>query len=400
MATPNHALAAAEPPQLSYQGVGWTQADLATDPPVATVEGSDAHGAAALAFCRSWLRGDNTFLVHTSGSTGEPKPIALTRAQLEASAMATGQALGLTAGDRALVCLPTQYIAGRMMLVRGLVLKLPMELVAPAADPFAGLAPGAAFAFAAFVPLQLQTLLDVALLASSDSCFPEDIAGAFRYRRLLDGMKAILVGGAPVNPTLENQIRQLSAPVYHTYGMTETATHVALRRLNGPDASPLFHPLPGVVTGVDARGCLHVAGPMTAGAVVQTNDLVQLEVDGAFRWLGRWDNVLNSGGVKVHVEAVEAAVARLAAEQRELGLARRRFFVAGTPDPRLGQVVTLFVEGTPLAADQEEQLRWAVAQELERFQAPRLVRYIARFAETPTGKVDRGATLTQVTGDR
>jgi o-succinylbenzoate---CoA ligase len=380
-------------PLLFIDGIPYSRADLASGRILPADQSASENTQAALAFVRSWLQGDSQFVVQTSGSTGEPKAVTLTREQMTASALATGSALDLAAGEHALVCLPARYIAGRMMLVRGLALELVMHLVEPAADPLAHLSPDLAITFAAFVPLQLQTLLDIALVASSDSCFPEDTARAFRYRRLLEGMTAILVGGAPVTPAMEAQIRLLSAPVYHTYGMTETATHVALRRLNGPEASPAFRPLARVVTGVDTRGCLQIAGPMTGGITLQTNDLVALEPDGSFRWLGRWDHVINSGGVKVHVETVEAAVERLAIEQRELGLARRRFFVAGLPDARLGEQVVLIVEGAPLDADQETQLLWDLTQELDRHHAPRRVLYVPHFVETPSGKIDRKATI-------
>jgi O-succinylbenzoic acid--CoA ligase len=347
-------------------------------------------------FGRAWLRGDDEFAVQTSGSTGAPKPIRLHRRQMVASAHATGAALGLAAGMTALVCLPVRYIAGRMMLVRGFELGLKLVIVEPAADPLAVLPEELAIDFAAFVPLQMQTLLDQALEAHNDSCFPDDTARAFRYRRRLDTLHAILVGGGPITPALEIQIRQLAAPVYHTYGMTETATHVALRRLNGTDASPAFVLLPGVAAGVDDRGCLHLRGAMTDGMVIQTNDLVELQPDHTFIWIGRWDNVINSGGVKVHVENVEAALATLAADQPELGLARRRYFVAALPDARLGQSVTLVIEGAALQEDQTQQLRWAASQMLPRHHAPRQIIYTEHFAETPTGKIDRAATLTQI----
>jgi O-succinylbenzoic acid--CoA ligase len=209
-------------------------------------------------------------------------------------------------------------------------------------------------------------------------------------------MRAILVGGAPVSAALEQQIQTLTAPVYHTYGMTETATHIALRRLNGPDASPWFHPLPGVAIDVDNRGCLRVKGPMTLDHWLQTNDLVELAPatchlpPATFRWLGRWDNVVNSGGVKVQVEIVEAAV-----EQAwlALGWPERRFFVAGLPDERLGEAVTLVVEGAPLAVEDEQALLAATQRRLERFQQPRRVIYSPRLVATATGKIDRRASL-------
>jgi O-succinylbenzoic acid--CoA ligase len=350
---------------------------------------------AALDFCRRWLSGQAEFVVHTSGSTGAPKPVMLHRQQMESSARATAQALGLQAGMSALVCLPVRYIAGQMMLARGLALGLAMTLVEPTSDPLAGLPPGAAFDFTAVVPLQLQTLLD----------------GPPGYRARLNGMTAILVGGAPVSAALEQQAQALAAPVYHTYGMTETATHIALRRLNGPAASPWFQPLPGVEIAVDARGCLRLKGPMTLGHWLQTNDLVELALapgqppqantssDDAsrftlhasrFRWLGRWDNVINSGGVKVQVETVEAAAGQA---WLALGLAERRFFVAGLPDARLGERVTLLVEGSPLPAPQEAALAAALAQALPAYEAPRQVLYAPRFVETASGKIDRRASL-------
>ena len=352
----------------------------------------------ALQFCADWLSGVDKFALTTSGSTGEPKPIVVRRGQMESSALATAKALGLGERDCALICLPTRYIAGRMMLVRGLVLGMRMVVVEPAADPFAGLPIASQFDFTALVPLQLQTLLDTGLVAQSDSCFPENTEEAFRYRRRLDHMKAILVGGGPVSPALAASIRLLAAPVYHTYGMTETATHVALRRLNGPNASPAFTPLPGVVLRVDERGCLAICAPMTAGAWLQTNDVVDLHTDGSFVWLGRWDNVINSGGVKVSVEAVERVIEQIAAEQRELGLAQRRLFVAGLPHDRLGQEVVLIIEGAPLSADQETQLRWVLEQSLVRYHAPRRVLYAERFPMLATGKVDRRTILAALAG--
>ncbi len=203
----------------------------------------------------------------------------------------------------------------------------------------------------------MQTLLDTALVAPSDSCYADDTARAFRYRRLLDGMQAILLGGGPIDEALHKAVGQLSAPVYHTYGMTETATHIALRRLNGPDPSDAFVPLPGVELARDDRGCLAIRGAVTAGAWLQTNDIVDLRPDGSFVWLGRWDNVINTGGVKVQVEQVEAAIAACQAQRTDLAWAGRRLAVAGLPDARLGQAVTLVLAGAPLGRAAEAAIR-------------------------------------------
>jgi non-ribosomal peptide synthetase component F len=260
---------------------GFTRNDLLATT-AETIDGAcDANARAALEFCRDWLAGQEDFIVQTSGSTGAPKPITLTRTQMIASAQATAAALSLAAGDPALVCLPTHYIAGRMMLVRGLVVGMPMTLVTPSANPLAAAPAGARFAFTAVVPLQLETLL---------------AADNPTVRSQLAGMKAILVGGGPLSPALTAAAQTCPSPIYHTYGMTETITHIALRRVNGADAGDAFTPLPGVHLRLDDRGCLAICGPMTAGAWVQSNDVVELLADNTFRWLGRSDNVINSGG--------------------------------------------------------------------------------------------------------
>ncbi len=204
-------------------------------------------------------------------------------------------------------------------------------------------------------------------------------------------MQAILLGGGPIDDALNRAVEQLSVPVYHTYGMTETATHVALRRLNGPARSDAFVPLPGVELSLDDRGCLAIRGPMTAGAWLQTNDIVDLRGDGSFLWLGRWDNVINSGGVKIQIEQVEAVVAACQARRGELAWAGRRFAVAGLPDARLGQVVTLVLEGAALAVPAEAAIQDALRVELDRFALPRRFAYVPALPQTPTGKIDRKA---------
>ncbi|MBW7886716.1 MAG: AMP-binding protein [Caldilineaceae bacterium] len=368
-------------PTLTIAGHEYTPAALRNWDERAAPADLSEHARYALEFSREWLGASDRFVVRTSGSTGEPKAIELSRRQMEASAVATGKALGLRAGMQALVCLPTRYIAGRMMLVRGFVLQLAMTLVDPAADPLAALPPSARFDFTAVVPMQLQTLLD----------------GSARYRTVLDAMRAVLVGGAPVSAALERAVQRVQAPIYHTYGMTETATHVALRRLNGPAASETFTPLPGVELAQDARGCLAIRGPMSDGRWLQTNDLVELRDDGTFVWCGRWDNVINSGGVKVHVEQVERAIERWLLEQSLPGQEPGRFFVAGLPDDRLGQRVSLIVEGAAWPKEMEQQLRAALAEQLDRYELPRRIIYVPDFVTTPTGKIDRSRTLERVT---
>ncbi len=228
----------------------------------------------------------------------------------------------------------------------------------------------------AVVPLQLQTLLD----------------GPPGTLDRLNAMQAILVGGGPVSAALEASVKTLAAPIYHTYGMTETVTHIALRRLNGAETSSTFRPLPGVEVGLDDRGCLRIKGPMTLDQWVQTNDLVELQPDGSFRWLGRWDTVINTGGIKVQVEQVELA---LGEELNALGLGERRFVIVPLPDERLGQAVAVIVEGEPLGVEAEAAIQSALRDRLDRFAPPRRFVYLPRLIETPTGKIDRQANLRQ-----
>lgn len=336
-----------------------------------------------LRFCRQWLAGQESFSLTTSGSTGQPKSITLTRRQMIASAHATGQALGLKAGDSALVCLSTQYIAGMMMLVRGFELGLELTIVKPTGNPLLAFPDGAQFDFCAFVPLQLQQIL----------------AESPGKKGVLDGMKAILVGGAPVGPELEQQVQSVSAPVYHTYGMTETVTHVALKRLNGPEASDGFRPLPGVELGLDRRDCLTVKAEMTNNKTVYTNDLAELRSDGTFTWLGRIDNVINSGGVKVQIEKVEAALAELCRTFQDGRLTGRRLVIGPLPHPRLGQSVIAVMEGDPFSPQDQAHLRSNLQRTLTKYEIPRQFYFLPALPETPTGKIDRAACLKAINSE-
>ena len=339
-----------------------------------------------LDFCQQWLAGQETFTLRTSGSTGQPKPILLTRAQMITSAHWTGQALGLQPGDRALVCLSVTYIAGMMMLVRGFELGLHLTVMAPVSRPLAAFRPTEHFDFTAMVPLQLHATL----------------RGKAHERTILDAMKAVLIGGAPVSLVLEEQLQQVQTPLYHTYGMTETVSHIALRRLNGPQRSDRFVPFAEVDLNVDTRGCLTITSALTRGETLETNDLVEFHADGSFRWLGRIDNVINSGGVKVHIEQVERAMEAALLHYQGGVYAERRFFVGPFPHPRLGQVVVALIEGEPCGGDAAmapafaTALRTSLQPALTPYEIPRQVFFVSQLLETLTGKIDRGANITRL----
>ncbi|SET55272.1 AMP-binding protein [Hymenobacter actinosclerus] len=359
------------PDSLLLNGREFYYADIRQYPAQAPAE-LNGYEARVLDFVRQWLNGAQEFTLTTSGSTGPPQPVHFRRQQLEASARRTGDYFDLGPGERLLVCLNCEYVGGLMMLVRGLERRMHLTIVEPQANPLALVAPDASFDFTALVPLQLRALL------------------AAGQAPRLNQLRAILVGGAPVEAGLAHEIEELTVPVYLTYGMTETASHIALRRLNGPQANSAYQVLPGIAVAQDERGCLTVRADVTNDELIITNDLIRLAPDArSFEWLGRADFIINSGGVKVPAEKVERV---LELALMELGL-NRRAFVAGRPDERLGQQVTAFIEGGALPETQQQQLRELLGQRLDRYEQPRQLVFVPEFQTTASGKLDRKATL-------
>lgn len=306
-------------------------------------------------FLSDWLNEEVHVTVHTSGSTGSPKPIQIQKSRMAAHARMTGEFFHLQPGDKALVCLPAAYIAGKMMLVRGIVLGLDLTFVEPDSRPLSGLPPQD-FAFAALVPLQVEQ-------------------SVLHDRLAFERIHTVIIGGAPISPALHEQLQQCSNHLYATYGMTETITHIAVQDVRQEE---WFTPLPGVTLRQDDRDCLVIEAPAIVDEPVVTNDVVDLHHQ-RFRWLGRYDNVINTGGIKVHPEQVEKVLAPFIAQ---------RFFIAGWPDEQLGQIVTLLVEGEAVDLD---ELR--AKAELPKFHFPRQQKVVAKFEETESGKVKRVATL-------
>lgn len=308
-------------------------------------------------FKQRWLSASPTMPVHTSGSTGAPKPMQVEKVRMWAGAMNTIEALGLHTGNTALLCMPLRFIAGQMMLVRSFAAQLQLIAVAPTSHPFATLheAPD----FAALTPMQVYESL---------KCPHE--------RSLLRRTLCLIIGGGAIPPELEQTLRSFPNPVWSTYGMTETLSHIALRRLNGPQASDAYTPLPGVEVSLSAEGTLTVYAPDVNPERLQTNDLAVILPDGSFRLLGRRDNVICSGGVKLQIEQIEA---RLAA----LGIPCQ---VTVVPDARLGEAVTLlYVAETDLSVPLEARCRAL----LHAYEVPRRYFRIAALPLTATGKPAR-----------
>ena len=320
-------------------------------------------------FMELWINGQEEFNLQTSGSTGAPKTIKVTRQQLISSAAMTGKALNLDKGTHALVCLNVAYVAGIMMLVRGMELNWELTIVEPSSNPLLELEQD--FDFVAMVPLQLSFCLE-----------NEKTKGMVKH------LGKILLGGAPVSISLLKEIANLSVPVYQSYGMTETVSHVALRKLNFPIEERNYTILPGVILGQDERGCLYVSGPMTNEEKIQTNDLVNIISANTFTWLGRIDNVINSGGVKIILDRVDELIANVFYDQKYTAA----FFTWYEKDEKLGQKLILIMEKTdqPL---QEETILKEIRKKVSAYETPKHVYFADQFIKTETDKIDKRRTV-------
>ena len=287
------------------------------------------------------------------------------------SARMTGECFDLKPGNKALLCLSADYIAGKMMLVRAIVLELDLVSVEPTSIPLESLS-DVDLAFAAMVPLQVS----------------QSIAN---HPKALNRIDKLIIGGGAVSAQLNKRLQPLRTACFSTYGMTETITHVAIQPLNGERKSPYFHSLPGVKIWQDDRQCLTLEAPHLNPEKIITNDVVELEGFKEFRWLGRYDNVINSGGIKLHPEHIEKALE---------SLLDRRYFVAGIPDETLENALVLVLESDPLDTHTLGLLNNTLREELERFEVPKQVLTTPSFLETETGKIRRQATLAQALSNR
>ncbi len=294
----------------------------------------------------------------TSGSTGSPTEIEVPKAAMRESALATARALSLQRGDAALLCLPMRYVAGKMMAVRALVCGLRLVLRAPSLHPLSTPLPTLP-AFAAFTPAQVAEMLRV----------PDEAA---RLRRI----RKIIIGGGAIPTALSDELRTFPGEVWSTYGMTETLSHIALRRLSGTAASDAYRPLSGVSVSLSTEGTLVVSAPKIGVASLTTNDLAEILPDGTFRVLGRRDNVVVSGGMKLQIEALEARLA-------SLGMP---FVLTAVPSTVFGEALTMLYVGT--AAD-AESLRERCQKLLERREVPKHFFAVGALPLTETGKPAR-----------
>jgi O-succinylbenzoic acid--CoA ligase len=319
----------------------------------------------ALQFCKAYLSRQKQFPFKTSGSTGTPKSIQLTREQLKHSAWLTINALELLPGSNALVCISTEHIGGVMMLVRGMEIGMELYLSEPASQISTEDFP--CIDFVALVPVQLQFLLNNA-----------------EGQQFLNDCTTVIVGGGHIDPKIEASLIKIKSAVYQTFGMTETVSHIALRRLNGSNKQYDFHAFSELRLSLDSRGCLVVAGPLTDEQPVITNDLVALKKQNRFKWLGRWDRAINTGGYKVLPEQLRPMILQVL-ESLSIDC---KFVVIGLPDAKWGQQVTMILEHVPLTKDLEAQVIQQLKERLHPYEVPKETLYFDEFPRTATGKID------------
>ena len=320
-------------------------------------------------FINQWKDGSDTVEVHTSGSTGMPKVMHVEKRRMLASARATCDFLELKKGDTALLCMSVDYIAGKMMVVRAIERDMNLVTVEPSSHPLASLdfdnKLGRKLDFAAMVPLQVYSSLQMP-----------------REREILGSIRHLIIGGGPLDKSLEEELRGFGNAVWHSYGMTETLSHIALRRVSGQEASPWFTPLPGITLSTDENDCLVIVAPHLCPERLVTRDVVEMEkeMEGGmqrFKVLGRIDNVINTGGVKVHIEQVERELAP------HLALP---FLITKCPDPKFGEVVVMLLQGTDADIPAAQT---ACESYLSKYARPKRIIPVKTLPMTPTGKPAR-----------
>lgn len=310
-------------------------------------------------FIEAWWDHKSTIPAYTSGSTGVPKRIPLGKEYAMKSARATLDILGLKPGNTALLSMPAHYIGGRMMIIRAILGQLNLITIGPTSVP---IIPDHSIDLAAFTPHQFQEVLQK---GSSSG-----------YQKI----KIILLGGSPVPDDLIPQTIKFPGQIYETYGMTETYSHIALRKLH-PVQESYFQAVDSTSFSLDGDKLI-IHAPHLGIKALQTNDIGELDGPTRFRWLGRADNVINSGGIKLHPEMIE---------NKLRNFIKTPFFITGQPDPTYGESVVLVMEQHP-DTNAEVQLQDIFDKTLDKYEKPKSILWVDSIIMTPTGKMNRKAT--------
>ncbi|GAB1404280.1 AMP-binding protein [Lentimicrobium sp.] len=319
-------------------------------------------------FLIQWIDSHPYINVTTSGSTGLPKTMAISKKAMIASARLTGEFFNLKTGAQALLCLRAGYIAGLMMVVRAMVYQMNLIIVPPNQSPLEFISSETNIDFAAMLPVQVMNSLNREVLKPK-----------------LEAIDTLIIGGAPIAPSLESRIKTLKNRVFATYGMTETIAHIAARRISGKAFSRNFSLLPGITISTDGRGCLVANVPYLDKNPVVTNDVVHIVSPSKFRWLGRYDNVINSGGVKLFPEVIEQKIASLISN---------RFFIASVSDVKLGEVPVLVIEKPePCTQTYIDEIRVKLVGILKKTELPDHIYCVPAFEEGENEKINRERTM-------
>ena len=317
----------------------------------------------ALLLAHDWLVGNNSFVFHTSGSTGTPKEIIISRKQINDSIARTTKAMGLTAYDHFLCCLSVKSIAGAIMIFRALELGADITIITPQSDPLSHIQLDHSYTSVSLVPMQLF-----------------GIENKREHQQKLNRFKTVLVGGASIHSTLWDALKDCKTNIFETYGMTETVSHVALKKVGNENAFALLN---GIEAKLDGRGCLNICADVTNNHWLATNDCAEFISPRSFVVTGRIDNVINTGGIKVQAEKVEAALAS--------HLPNTNYYVFGVPHSKLGEQVTLVIEGKQNIT--LDGLKSKTQDILTPYEFPKQLIFVDVFKRTESGKLDRLGSL-------
>ena len=313
-------------------------------------------------FLTEWNNDSETILVHTSGSTGKPKPMYVDKKRMLNSARITCDFLGLCPGDMAFLCMPLDYIAGKMLVVRSLERKLNLVSVSPSGHPLKDII--LSFdkpSLAAMVPLQVYNSLNVPAEAEKLRSFTH-----------------LIIGGGAIDDELSKSLLKFPNNVWSTYGMTETLSHIALRRLNGDHASEWYTPFDRVKVSQNEVGCLVIDAPLVHDGKLVTNDIVEIK-NGQFRILGRKDNVICSGGIKIQMEEVERTLKPYIESP---------FMITKRSDKKFGEIVVLITENNNIA-----EVESICKRVLPKYWCPHHYIHVDCIPLTETGKPARAKAL-------
>jgi len=315
-------------------------------------------------FILDWFSPSDYMEVKTSGSTGKPKKIRLQKKHMEASARATISFFDLKPNNKILHCLPMHFIAGKMMVVRALVGSLGLYCIEPSSK--LELIPEQ-IDFAAMIPFQVSKLVSKE-----------------EGRRALSIIEKLIIGGSFVSADLINRLQNISTQVWQTYGMTETITHIALRKANGSDKSDWYTTLQGISVTLDNRGCLIISADHIGVSKLITNDLAEISETGEFKIKGRVDNMIISGGIKYNPEEIEGKLS---------GTIPNDYLIGGLNDNELGQKLVLFIEDEGTLKRKVFDLWEMIEGKLTKLEIPKEIIFVPSFSRTTSGKIDRKATM-------